>query len=291
MMFPSTLAEAFENSSHGAGAGAGQNGKSVAISPEHRVDLNAPPSPHVTLDAEEEETDKNQIENTPPSTSKKCQINQDDEEEEFSHKAKRIMTLDEAIQFEKNDRDLSLEDERKLRRTVSNRLSAQRSRLKRAQYIDELLKKIKDLQDYVESLTSQLESCIEGQKMLKMQKAILEQRLKNCIDKSALCDREIEEKQAEIRRLKYLYEALQKEGMMLSSAAPSAASSTSSLPIYPPESESNYQRVLSFNSASFFQIEQRAAVVEVVSSDQGGIEQYLNLDAMNVSSFNATDAM
>ncbi|EPS67439.1 hypothetical protein M569_07336, partial [Genlisea aurea] len=50
----------------------------------------------------------------------------------------KIVSLDEAVKYElKYGRRLKAAavDRRKLRRTISNRLSAQRSRMKRAQYI------------------------------------------------------------------------------------------------------------------------------------------------------------
>ncbi|XP_059302658.1 transcription factor HY5-like [Lycium ferocissimum] len=59
----------------------------------------------------------------------------------------KVLSLDEAIDFElKHGYVDSSVDLKKLKRTISNRLSAQRTYIKRNEYIAELEKKVKDLE-------------------------------------------------------------------------------------------------------------------------------------------------
>lgn len=118
MKLPSTLSKAFEDyytnipSEIGRGTEAKAD-KSVAISPEKGVELNTLFSPHVKHEGQG--MNKNDTETNSPSINKYCQINQG-VEAGSSNEGKRIMTLDEAVQIEKKGRDMSFEEERKLRR-------------------------------------------------------------------------------------------------------------------------------------------------------------------------------
>ncbi|CAH8312691.1 unnamed protein product [Eruca vesicaria subsp. sativa] len=93
-------------------------------------------------------------------------------------------------------------DPKKLRRIVSNRVSAQKSRLKKLQYLDGLVQKARDLHWQVSMLRSQVE-------MVSMQKRCLEREqmeLKECISgwlqRYISTQGEIEANTAEIERLK-----------------------------------------------------------------------------------------
>nr|XP_009783967.1 PREDICTED: basic leucine zipper 19 [Nicotiana sylvestris]XP_016471095.1 PREDICTED: basic leucine zipper 19-like [Nicotiana tabacum] len=171
-----------------------------------------------------------------------------DNQDELSVNRRKVpLTLDQAIDFELNklgrnvDSDVDL---KKLRRTVSNRLSAQRSRIKKTEYITELEKKVKDLQDTIAYLSPEIENYKEKQSMLRMQRKYLQEQLDTFTDRSKLRTVQIEEMKLELRRLKELAKA----------------------------QEEHYNMQLGQTTNYFYLSEME---------QQAGIDQYLNLDAMN----------
>ncbi|KAL8055903.1 hypothetical protein ABFX02_04G085500 [Erythranthe guttata] len=116
------------------------------------------------------------------------------------------LTLDEAIEYElKHGRRLDPNmDQRKLRRTVSNRLSAQRSRIKKVKYIDQMEKTVIELEKLVLFLTPQVETEIENKKELMEENESLQKLAAIRLNESKLAELEVEKKQAEIARLKEL---------------------------------------------------------------------------------------
>lgn len=96
---------------------------------------------------------------------------------------------------------------------------------------------------------------------------------------------QIEEKRAEIKRLKELFMLKDEQMMMMNSHV--GAANAIGLSLHPPEISCKRQRMA---SSYLFQGEQKPAQ-EGMNNDQGGggIEQYLNLEALSVSSTQATD--
>ncbi|XP_033517054.1 basic leucine zipper 19-like [Nicotiana tomentosiformis] len=174
----------------------------------------------------------------------------DNQDELPVNRRKVPLTLDQAIDFELNkpgrnvDSDVDL---KKLRRTVSNRLSAQRSRIKKTEYITELEKKVKDLQDTIAYLSPEIENYKEKQTMLRMQRKYLQEQLDSFTDRSKLRTVQIEEMKLELRRLKELAKA----------------------------QEEHYNMQLGQTSNYFYQSEME------LQQAAAGIDQYLNLDVMN----------
>ncbi|KAL7152893.1 hypothetical protein ABFS83_04G128800 [Erythranthe nasuta] len=123
-----------------------------------------------------------------------------------THPRAATLTLDEAIEYElKRGRRLDPNmDQRKLRRTVSNRLSAQRSRIKKVKYIDQMEKTVIELQKLILFLTPQVETQIENKKELMEENESLQKFAAIRLNVSKLAELEVEHKQAEIARLKEL---------------------------------------------------------------------------------------
>ncbi|KAL3530919.1 hypothetical protein ACH5RR_010241 [Cinchona calisaya] len=264
MVLPSTLSKAFEKTPRHMNI-PNCASKNDDVFSKKVVDLNIP-VPSSPPDRERSDKKIKINNNTPPIINETYPIGDDGVELGSSRKGKCIPTLDEAVENAKNGRDLNREEERKLRRTVSNRLSAQRSRMRNSMYIAELLKKTKELQEYVASLGPQLEALKQKKIMQRKENTVLKQQLKSCIKESILRDRQIEEKRVEIKRLRDLYK-MKKDQVVINYSAEGDVANSTSRPFHPPE---NYQS--------------RRDVVEVNNTDQGGIEQYLNLDALGVSS-------
>ncbi|KAL7152230.1 hypothetical protein ABFS83_04G083300 [Erythranthe nasuta] len=116
------------------------------------------------------------------------------------------LTLDEAIEYElKHGRRLDPNmDQRKLRRTVSNRLSAERSRIKKVKYIDQMEKTVIELEKLILFLTPQVETQLENKKELMEENESLQKLAAIRLNESKLAELEVERKQAEIARLKEL---------------------------------------------------------------------------------------
>ncbi|KAG7549839.1 Basic-leucine zipper domain [Arabidopsis thaliana x Arabidopsis arenosa] len=93
-------------------------------------------------------------------------------------------------------------DPKKLKRIISNRVAAQKSRWKKVQYIDALVKRSMELQGQVSMLRSELAIASEQKRRLENEQRQLKEyisaRLQRCIDNDGV----IKEGKAEIERLK-----------------------------------------------------------------------------------------
>ncbi|PIN09629.1 hypothetical protein CDL12_17785 [Handroanthus impetiginosus] len=117
---------------------------------------------------------------------------------------KITVTLDEAIKYGLNRKSDPNMDKKKLRRTISNRLSAQRSRMKKAQYINDMEKMVNDLEDMISALTSQLKNYKEKWKLLLIQNDSLQKLIEIYSNESKLRAMELEQKQIQVNNLKEL---------------------------------------------------------------------------------------
>ncbi|KAL1552915.1 hypothetical protein AAHA92_13657 [Salvia divinorum] len=117
---------------------------------------------------------------------------------------KATINLDKAIAYElKHGRKLDPKmDTKKLRRTISNRLSAQRSRLKRSQFIVDLERRVKELEEVVASLTPRIHGYHEKKRTLKLENDSLRTILDIRAAESKIAEERLEEKRREIREMK-----------------------------------------------------------------------------------------
>ncbi|XP_060197371.1 basic leucine zipper 34-like [Lycium barbarum] len=124
----------------------------------------------------------------------------------------KVLSLDEAIDFELKhgyvDPDMDL---KKLRRIISNRLSAQRTYIKRNEYIVELEKKVKDLEDKLAIMTPEMENVKGRNKMLRLEAKMLQEQLDISTNIYELRTEQMEEMKLELRRLKELEKALKRK--------------------------------------------------------------------------------
>ncbi|KAF8115590.1 hypothetical protein N665_0025s0058 [Sinapis alba] len=93
-------------------------------------------------------------------------------------------------------------DPKKLKRIVSNRVAAQKSRWKKLQYIDDLVTKSRDLDWQVSLLRSQVEMASEQKRCLEREQLELKESMSGWIQRFISDQREIEANTAEIERLK-----------------------------------------------------------------------------------------
>ncbi|KAJ4883268.1 Basic-leucine zipper (bZIP) transcription factor family protein [Raphanus sativus] len=93
-------------------------------------------------------------------------------------------------------------DPKKLRRIVSNRVAAQKSRWKKLQYIDNLVTKSRDLQWQVNMLRSQVEMASEQKQCLEREQMELKECMSGWLHYFISSQGEIEANTAEIERLK-----------------------------------------------------------------------------------------
>ncbi|KAG8372636.1 hypothetical protein BUALT_Bualt12G0087300 [Buddleja alternifolia] len=124
------------------------------------------------------------------------------------------LTLEKAIEYELNHGcklDPNM-DKKKLRRTISNRLSAQRSRMKKSQYIDNMEKRVNDLQELISFLTPQVESYKEKQKLLMLENNALQKLVEIRSNESKLHELELEKKKNELYMLKEVEKIVYKDG-------------------------------------------------------------------------------
>ncbi|CAA0841838.1 Basic leucine zipper 34 [Striga hermonthica] len=114
------------------------------------------------------------------------------------------LTLDKAVEHElKNGRILDPHiDQKKLRRTISNRLSAQRSRLRKNQYINDMEKMVLDLEKLISILTPRVKSYEEKRTLLLVQNNSLQNVLELHLNESKRSEIEVQLKQAEVFRLR-----------------------------------------------------------------------------------------
>ncbi|XP_073138176.1 uncharacterized protein [Henckelia pumila] len=115
------------------------------------------------------------------------------------------LTLEGAMAYEMehgslfNNPNLDL---KKIRRIISNKISAQRSRIKRGIYTRDLETMVKDLEVVVCILNSQLEIYKNKNKLLQLQNDSLRPQLEKRSDESKCLEVDIEEKRAGIKMLK-----------------------------------------------------------------------------------------
>uniref|UniRef100_A0A3Q7G5S9 BZIP domain-containing protein n=1 Tax=Solanum lycopersicum TaxID=4081 RepID=A0A3Q7G5S9_SOLLC len=113
----------------------------------------------------------------------------------------RISSLEEALNSEikhgQVDPNMNM---KKLRRTISNRLSAQRSRMRKTEYIDLLRKEAKDLEERIAFLGRKIENDKDNNKKLQLENQMLQLQLDSITNKSNL----LAELEAELKRLKEL---------------------------------------------------------------------------------------
>ncbi|KZV25753.1 basic leucine zipper 61-like [Dorcoceras hygrometricum] len=117
------------------------------------------------------------------------------------------LTLDEAMEYEKNHGRLfngPNVDLTKIRRTVSSRLSARRSRIKMTNYTRDLEKKVMELEGLKSEQTTQLEIYEEKNKLLQLENDYLGKELEQRTNESSNLEIGIEENRAEIKRVKEL---------------------------------------------------------------------------------------
>ncbi|XP_073138181.1 uncharacterized protein [Henckelia pumila] len=116
------------------------------------------------------------------------------------------LTLEEAMEHEmKHGRlfnDPNNVDLKKIRRIVSNRLSAQRSRIKIVNYTSDSEKMIKDLEDRISILISQVESSKEKKILLELENDSLQRELEKRSTKSKSLELAIEEERSQIKLIK-----------------------------------------------------------------------------------------
>ncbi|XP_055835229.1 basic leucine zipper 61-like [Solanum dulcamara] len=117
----------------------------------------------------------------------------------------RIPTLEEAMNFElKHDQIDPNVDLRKLRRRMSNRFSAQRSRMKRVEYKTELEKEVKYLQDMIALMRPKLENAKDNKKKLQLENELLKEKLDSITVKSNFLTVQTEQLKVELKRFKEL---------------------------------------------------------------------------------------
>ncbi|KAE9460987.1 hypothetical protein C3L33_07112, partial [Rhododendron williamsianum] len=106
------------------------------------------------------------------------------------------------------NKDTNMDDKR-FRRILSNRISAQKSRTRKLQYVNDMERKRKDLEVEIATLAPLIENEQEKQKRLQMENFFLKERISVCEDRAKLSIALVEENRAVIRRLKEVYAAQQ----------------------------------------------------------------------------------
>ncbi|WRX34167.1 Basic-leucine zipper domain - like 10 [Theobroma cacao] len=102
-------------------------------------------------------------------------------------------------------------DPKKLRRVISNRLSAQKSRMKKLQYVSEMEKKVEVLESQIAVLAPQVALYRNQKHYLQMEQKGLKQRIAACAARKSLVDAEVEMNKAELNRLRQLQMAQQQQ--------------------------------------------------------------------------------
>ncbi|XP_069151579.1 basic leucine zipper 63-like [Solanum lycopersicum] len=140
-----------------------------------------------------------------------------------------IPTLEEAVNLElKNGQVDPNVNMKKLRRTISNRLSAQRARMRKIEYTDGLKKEAKNLEETIAFVGRKIENEKENKKKLQLENQMLQVQLDSITNKSnLLADNVIlkltlftpiaaqnEELKAELKRLKEPTKAVEDEEYM-----------------------------------------------------------------------------
>ncbi|XP_031271787.1 basic leucine zipper 19-like [Pistacia vera] len=96
-------------------------------------------------------------------------------------------------------------DPKRLRRIISNRVSAQKSRLRKLQYLTDMERKVKFLEAQICVLNPQVEIYKNHQRRLEIEQERLNQCMATYRNNNMLRDVEIEENKAEVTRLRQLH--------------------------------------------------------------------------------------
>ncbi|KAL4279029.1 hypothetical protein GQ457_03G043490 [Hibiscus cannabinus] len=166
------------------------------------------------------------------------EINKADHQNHFPQPAEKLIlgpspntAVGSAVQSRGNRCSEQSMDPKKLRRVLSNRLSAHRSRIRKLQHISDMEKKMEYLQVNMTSslfgfsphlinfiyvyqilvavLSSQVQQQKERQTFLRNEQEHLQNQLSACANRKIKVDAEIEEKKAEVKRLRELQLTLQ----------------------------------------------------------------------------------
>ncbi|KAM3373943.1 hypothetical protein P3S68_012657 [Capsicum galapagoense] len=124
----------------------------------------------------------------------------------------KTSTLDEAVNSELSQSHGNPNvDVKKLRRTITNRLSAQRSRTKQVEYIADLEKKVKDLQNTIAFVVPEIEYMKDYSMKLQEENEMLQRQLDSVTDNANQRCAQIEELKVELKRLEKLVNAQEEE--------------------------------------------------------------------------------
>ncbi|XP_004242552.1 basic leucine zipper 61-like [Solanum lycopersicum] len=116
-----------------------------------------------------------------------------------------VQTLEEAMNSELKHGQVDPNvDWKKMKRIMSNRLSAQRSRNKKMEYTAELEKKVKELENTIAWAGSEIENAKYNKKKLMLENEMLQQQLDIVIHKSNSSIAQTEELKLELETLKEL---------------------------------------------------------------------------------------
>ncbi|XWS71879.1 hypothetical protein CRYUN_Cryun03dG0175700 [Craigia yunnanensis] len=104
-------------------------------------------------------------------------------------------------------------DPRKLKRIASNRVSAQKSRIKKLQYVCDMERKAESLETLIAVLSSQVALQKDKKYLLQMEKTDMNQRMTACANRRIIVDAEIEQRKAEVNRFRQLQLIQQQQKM------------------------------------------------------------------------------
>ncbi|KAJ7964232.1 Basic-leucine zipper transcription factor family protein [Quillaja saponaria] len=109
-------------------------------------------------------------------------------------------------------RDIDLDmDPKKLKRILSNRVSAQKSRMKKLQHVSDLERKVKALEVQIAMLSPQIATYKNQHQMLLMEQQFLNHKLNACSSRKTTTEAEIEENKSEVNRLRMLHTRQQEQ--------------------------------------------------------------------------------
>ncbi|XP_040993885.1 bZIP transcription factor 30-like [Juglans microcarpa x Juglans regia] len=94
---------------------------------------------------------------------------------------------------------------KKMKRIISNRVSAQKSRMKKLQYVTDMERKVKALEAQIAVLSPQVALYKNQQCLLQMEQRSLNQQMLHFNTNKILRDAEIEENKTEVNRLRQLH--------------------------------------------------------------------------------------
>ncbi|XP_040966486.1 basic leucine zipper 61-like, partial [Gossypium hirsutum] len=93
-------------------------------------------------------------------------------------------------------------DPKKLKRVISNRLSAQRSRIRKIQRLCDMEKKVQSLETLVAVLSSKVQREKDKQFLLRIEQQELRERIEAFANRETMVDARIEKRRAEIESLR-----------------------------------------------------------------------------------------